>query len=57
MAEQFFTILSRNLKFIILLAIPFACTKHGLLLFKEKVTRKARKEQGVPAAGQSGSEG
>ncbi|MCQ2217728.1 MAG: oligosaccharide repeat unit polymerase [Paludibacteraceae bacterium] len=36
-AEQFLTILSRNLKFIILLAIPFICTKHGLLYIKEKL--------------------
>lgn len=36
-AEQFLTILSRNLKFILLLAIPFICTKHGLLLLKEKI--------------------
>lgn len=35
-AEQLLTILSRNLKFIILLAIPFLCTKHGLLYLKEK---------------------
>ena len=60
-AEQFFTILSRNLKFIILLAIPFACTKHGLLLFKEKIGRKpaveaAQGEGDHPAPERTGAE-
>lgn len=38
-AELFLTNFSRNIKFIILLAIPFLCTKHNLFYIKEKLTR------------------
>lgn len=37
-AESFLTNFSRNVKFILLLAIPFFCTKHNLLYLKEKIT-------------------